>query len=497
MPSRRELLQSALGAAVVAGAGGDAAASHRPATRPHPSPEIPRHPVEAYRQDTPLLQLQQEFLDLRLGMFIHMNMATFQDREWGDPKGSLDAFSPARLDTDGWAAGALSAGMRYASLTAKHHDGFCLWPSRAGGANVSQTPCKTDIVKAYADSFRAAGLKVGLYYSMLDLRAEIQRFNITPAKIQRIKDELTELLSDYGPINSLVIDSWDASWSRISYDEIPFQEIYAHIKQLQPNCLISVLNAGQHPAGALYYTDIKMFEQNAGQHLPSTSVIPSQSCVTLTDGWFWKTGDEARPLKPARQIVTEWLEPQNQRHCNLIVNAPPNREGRLAPNILALLQEVGRLWKHPGPAAKISPSTVITSPNLASRRPIRASASPDTIGPDMANDGSLWSAWELPQGQRRGWLEVELPAGATFNTLALVEPFSPDSDYPTSRISRYRFEAWNAGAWHEIAGGERSDPVRLHTIAKTAASKLRLSIEASDDGAKIADIGVYDEPRRG
>src|SRR5580658_8616731 len=83
-----------------------------------------------------LLQLQQEFLDLRFGMFIHLNMATFEEREWGDAKASPMIFNPANLDTDQWADAARSANMGYACLTTKHHDGFCLWPTATNSPSV-------------------------------------------------------------------------------------------------------------------------------------------------------------------------------------------------------------------------------------------------------------------------------------------------------------------------------------------------------------------------
>src|SRR6185369_14212174 len=165
-----------------------------------------------------------------------------------------------------------------------------------GKDSILATAKKTDVVRAYVDSFRKKGIAVGLYYSILDLRGDIRHHNITRAKIARIKQELTELLTNYGDINILIFDGWDAPWSRLSYEEVPFDEIYALVKKLQPNCLISELNASQYPASALYYSDIKAFEQNAGQELPKESAIPAQSCVTLTDGWFWKQGDENRPL---------------------------------------------------------------------------------------------------------------------------------------------------------------------------------------------------------
>lgn len=498
MTTRREFLSIATGS--VAGA---AAIGSWPLTSSsRAAPRVPGEP-EPYPQDKPLLDLQRAFLDLRFGVFLHFNMATYQDREWGDPEGPTEAFSPSALDTDGWADAAVSAGMRYGCLTTKHHDGFCLWPTKSGGDSVLKTPGKIDVVKAYADSFRARGLAVGLYYSILDLRGDIRHFNVTPEKVARIKTELTELLSNYGPINVLIFDGWDAPWSRVSYDEVPFHEIYAHVKRLQPNCLISELNASQYPSSALYYTDIKAFEQNAGQALPAESLIPSQSCVTLTEGWFWKTGDEDRPLKAAETIVQEWLRPQNQRRCNLICNAAPNREGKLAPNVVARLAEIGDLVrKGSAPALPpLGPSIVITTPNLATRRPIHASASPDTYGPDLVNDGNFGNSWYLPEGRSEGWIAVDLEsAGARepfFSTVAFAEPIGRWHDYPVSRVAKYRFEAWDGRAWRELASGQETVPVRMHQIPRTSAAKVRLSIWCAAPEPHLSEIGLHDEPRRG
>jgi len=215
MPTRREICQSIAGAA---------AAALMPAVN---LDHIAKEPVTPYNSDKPLLQLQQEFVDLRFGMFLHFNMATFQDREWGDPLGPVEAFDPTNIDTDQWAIAAKSAGITYGCLTTKHHDGFCIWPTKTKVASILQTPKKIDVVKAYADSFRRHGLQVGLYYSILDLRNDIRHQNITADKIRLIKDQLTELLTNYGEINVLIFDGWDAPWSRIPYEEVPFQEIYA------------------------------------------------------------------------------------------------------------------------------------------------------------------------------------------------------------------------------------------------------------------------------
>ena len=356
MPTRREFCRSAAGAAAAL------ALMSKSSAETDAGAESP----EQYASDRPLLDLQQEFLDLRFGMFLHFNMATFQDREWSDPLGPREAFDPAALDTDQWAQAAKAAGMGYG----------CFWPTKTKSDSILQTPKKIDVVKAYADSFRKAGLKVGLYYSILDLRGDIRHHNVTREKIDRIKAQLTEILTNYGEINLLIFDGWDAPWSRIPYDEVPFVEIYAHVKRLQPNILICELNASEYPGTGLYYTDLKAIEQNAGQRLADDSDLPAISCVTLTDGWFWKQSDKDAELKSVQTVVDEWLVPLNDRHCNLILNAAPNREGKLAPNVVARLEEIGKAWKNKGPMAKIKPSVVITTPNLATGRPIRANSSP-------------------------------------------------------------------------------------------------------------------------
>jgi len=455
----------------------------------------PSPAVKPYRTDKPLLQLQQEFVNLRFGMFLHFNMATFQNREWGDPTGPTEVFDPTHLDTDQWAEAAISAGMTYACITPKHHDGFCLWPTKTKSASVLHTPKKIDVFKSFVESFRKRGLKVGFHFSILDLREDIRHFDITPAKVQLIKDQLTELLTHYGEIDIVIFDGWDAPWSRIPYSEVRFDEIYRLVKDLQPNCLVSELNASQYPPSALYYSDIKAFEQNAGQHIPGDSSIPAQSCVTLTDGWFWKQGDENRDLKTVHQVVEEWLKPQNDLHCNLILNAPPTTEGIIAPNVVARLAEIGKAWKPSGPVGKIDPSIVITTLNLATAKPIYASSCADTVGPDEANDGRFGSNWTPDGDKKDGWLEVDFKETTSFNTLVLVEPVGRGDDYSASRIKSYRFERWDGSAWVELAHGGTPSRVQIHAIPRVSARKVRLVLQGAQTDFSIADIGIYDEPR--
>jgi alpha-L-fucosidase len=482
-PTRRDFLLATAGAA---------AFGALPASR------VPAPPVEAptYRESKPLLQLQQDFVDLRFGMFNHFNLATFQDREWGDPHDPPAVFAPTALDTDQWARAAKSAGMTWGCLTPKHHDGFCLWPTATPVASIKDTHNPVDVVRSYVDSFRRAGLKVAFHFSILDLRNDIRHFNVTHTKVDLIKRQLTELLTHYGEITMLMFDGWDAPWSRITYDEVPFHEIYALVKQLQPNCLVADLNASNYPSSALYYSDIKGFEQNAGQKVPGESAIPAVATVTLTDGWFWKQADATRPLKSVTQVVDEWLVPENALHVNVILNAPPTREGKLAPNVVQRLAEIGKAWRHAGPTPPLDRNVVITTPNLATGQHITASDSPDTVGPDQANDGSFSSSFYLPQGQKSGWIEVTFARERAFNTLVLVEPVGRFRDYNESRIASYRFECWTGGKWVEIAAGQVPARVQIHQVPRVTATRVRLSLVARHDTPHISEIGVHNEPVR-
>ena len=439
-----------------------------------------------------MLELQQQFLNLRFGMHIHLNMATFEQREWGDPKASSLLFNPQNLDTDQWAAAARSAGMAYGCLTTKHHDGFCLWPTSTTSPSVKNATFKRDIVRAYVDSFRAQGLKTCLYYSILDLRADIRPYCVTRQKIDLVKAQLTELLTNYGEITALVIDGWNAAWSRISYEEVPFLEIYDHVKRLQPDCLFSDYNQGNYPAPALFYSDVKQYEQHAGQTIPVGSEVPSQSATTLQSDWFWKQAYPTQELRAAHQIVEEWLGPFNARHCNLILNVAPNRDGRFDQNAVDRLAEIGRLWRDRVPAPKLMPTRQILTPNLSSEQASFASSIADTSGPDFANDDKTATYWQCGDGQSSGWIEIDLKKPTRFNTVAVIEPIYLAEYGSDSRISSFRVETWQSGGWHELLSGD-APAALVYRVDPVTAQRVRLTIRGAGKPPGIAEFGLYAE----
>ncbi|MFC4209666.1 alpha-L-fucosidase [Pedobacter lithocola] len=440
-------------------------------------------------QTVSLAKRQQDFVDLRFGMFIHYNIPTYMDQDWADPEASPSIFNPKKLNTDQWAKAALSANMSYGCLTTKHHSGFAIWDTKTTDYSVMNSPYKKDVVKAYTESFRKAGLKVMLYYSILDTHHKIRPNQITPEKIDFIKAQVRELLTNYGKIDALIIDGWDAPWSRISYDDVPFEEIYSLIKSIQPECLVMDLNAAKYPAEALYYTDIKSYEQGAGQHIQKESNrLPALSCLPINTAWFWKSDFPKVPTKTATELVDGILKPLNTAYCNFILNVAPNRDGLIDANALATLKEVGQKWKNDGPlpALPVSAAPIISS-NIAKKQPANASWSDDMWIMDFANDDSYSTAWLSNATVKAPWYEVSFERDKPFNMIVIAEK--------KPSIKAYRLEYSENGIWKPIASGTDASKIKIHRFNRVWGKKVRVLIDKFDGQVQLAEFQVYNEKR--
>jgi alpha-L-fucosidase len=434
-----------------------------------------------------LEQLQQEFVDLRFGMFIHYNIPTYAPEDWPNPDASPSIFNPTNLDCSQWARAAKSANMSYGCLTAKHHSGFCIWDTKTTGYNVMNSPYSKDIVGQYVKVFRNEGLKVMLYYSILDTHHRLRPNMIKSDHIQMVKSQIVELLTRYGEITALIIDGWDAPWSRISYDEIPFEDIYLLVKSLQPNCLLMDLNAAKYPAEALFYTDIKSYEQGAGQRIPGTNLLPALSCFPIQDAWFWKETFPNKPVKSPKDIVEKNIVPLNKISCNFILNVAPNRDGLIDDNALKALKEIGRLWKNKGDTNKITsvPRPIIAS-NIAKKRPTDSSWSNDVNIMDFANDDNFSTAWISHPSVTKPWVEVTLAGNdRAFNMIIISEPQHHD------RIKKYRLEYFANNEWRPILTGTNPNRIKIHRFNKLWGNKVRILIDEFSETPSIAEFGVY------
>jgi alpha-L-fucosidase len=439
--------------------------------------------------DKALIDLQQQFVDLKFGMFIHFNIPTFMNHDWADPDASPSLFNPVKMDCSQWAKAAVSARMTYGCLTTKHHSGFCIWDTKTTPYNVMNSPFGKDVVREYVDAFRKEGLKTMLYYSILDTHHKLRPGYITREHIDMVKSQLTELLSGYGEIDALIIDGWDAPWARISYEDIPFGEIYHLVKRLQPNCLLMDLNAAKYPAEFLFYTDIKSYEQGAGQHISKESnQLPALSCLPLNSSWFWKSGFPTTPVKDPAVLVNDNLEPFSRSYCNFILNVAPNRDGLIDTNALSALKKIGELWRddeaaHPLPAC----DAPVISTNIAKHKPVNSSWSDDMWIMDFGNDDNFRTAWRSNPEVKIPWYEIDFPKEETFNTIIV---------YDTQQsIQRYKIVYEQDGKWETLFSGENNKRAKIHRFDRIRGCKVKLIIEQYAVPPSIAEFGIYDEWR--
>ena len=209
---------------------------------------------------------QLDFINLRLGTFIHFNSATvqFHDSEiidWefdyennGAPRRypfDEKLWNPSELNCCQWADIAKSAGCRFAALTTKHHEGFALWPSEYSDHCVKNASCKRDVVKEFLEGYR------------------------------KPEGQITELLTRYGEIPFLIVDGWNAPWGGPSYEMLPFEELDSLVKSLQPDCLFMNIGCSEGLEG----TDVVFYENAAGQEADDSFAGPGVSCNKSTPLW--------------------------------------------------------------------------------------------------------------------------------------------------------------------------------------------------------------------
>lgn len=445
--------------------------------------------LPVYGQDG-LKEMQQKFVNDKFGMFIHFNMPTFVDEDWPAPETPAETFYPKKLNCNQWADAAISAGMRFGCLTTKHHSGFCIWDTKTTDYNVMNSPLKRDVVREYTDAFRKKGLGVMLYYSILDTHHQLRPGFITRSHVDLIKGQLKELLTNYGEISAIIIDGWDALWSRISYEEIPFDDIYHFIKQLQPNCLVMDLNSAKYPQDALFYTDIKSFEQNAGQHISKdTNRMPALSCLPLNSSWFWKTDFPVTDVKSPEWIVNENLIPFNKAYCTFILNVSPNTDGLVDDNACKALKEIGRLWKgkEGGEMVLGDYERPITAENIAKHRPAKSSWSDDSFIMDFGNDDNFSSAWHTNKRIEEPWYEVDLDRTRPFNMISLADN--------NESFSSYRVYYEKDGVWHEIPLQVKPGKVKVHRFGTVWGDKVKVVFKKNGEKMYLSELGVYNERR--
>ncbi len=433
-------------------------------------------------QDLPLPHSRQlAWQQMETTAFLHFTVNTFTDKEWGDGTESPSIFSPTKFDAKQWATALKAAGFKLAILTAKHHDGFCLWPSKYTEHSVKNSPWKNgqgDIVREVADACRAAGLKFGFYLSPWDRHEPSYG---TAAYNDFYKNQLRELLTEYGEMYEVWFDGAKGENAKdMHYD---FEGYWAMVRELQPKavmfsdvgpdvrwvgneagnggetCWSTIITQGMAPgvADATYL--------NRGDEY-GDKWIPAETDVSIRPGWFYHPKEDDKVRSP-QNLVNLYYQSVG-RNSLLLLNIPPNREGLLSAQDVTNIKEFRSILDE------------TFKKNLAKK------------GKKLAKltDGEFNTAIPLTTMQAQVLELGKKPL--RFDRIALQENILNGQ-----RIAEAKLEYWSGGQWKELATFSTIGYKRLLRFKPIETNKLRITVLRALKGqVELAEIGVYQSSSR-
>lgn len=327
--------------------------------------------TQAYQPTMENFAARRNFQDMKFGMFIHWGASSVLGAgEWvmnnrsikvKDYKKLLQVFNPQDFNAAKWVATAKNAGMKYIVFITRHHDGFSNWDTKYSDWKITNTPYGKDVLKMLADECKKQNMKLGLYYSLLDWFRDDYPYETgrtgkgtgRTAKsnyasyLQFMKNQLTELLTNYGEIMSIWFDGhWDQTnpegsadmSSRINWK---YNEIYSLIHKLQPQCLIG----NNHHLEPLPGEDFQMFEKDLPGHNKSglsfqkaSESLPLETCETINGSWGYNITDEK--YKPVKDLI-HYLVRAAGLNTNFLLNIGPMANGQIQQEFADTLKTIG------------------------------------------------------------------------------------------------------------------------------------------------------------
>ena len=410
---------------------------------------------------------QVEWQDLEFGVIVHFGTNTFLNREWGDGTADPKVFNPSQANPEQWLLAAKAAGARYVVLVAKHHDGFCLWPTKQTEYSVANSPWlggKGDLVRMTADAAHKLGLKFGVYESPWDRHDP--RYKDPAAYDRYYLSELEELASNYGNLAEFWLDG--AGSEGHTYD---FKKIIESLRTYQPNTLVFA------DTGLFEYGDARWVGNEDG-NIPyeNWNVIdrhgylrwrPVEVDTPLRKlHWFWHPNDEAS-LKSVDELMATYEESVG-RGGQLMLGLAPDDRGLLPDADVARLKEFGEVIR------------ARYANNLALKH---ADTDANTA---RALDGDADTFWSAPAGSHHATLEVAFKEPVIFDC-ALTMEWLNDGQH----IEKYRIEAWVNGSWKPVAQGNAIGHKKIDAFEAITASRVRLGILSSTSEAHVREFQLF------
>jgi alpha-L-fucosidase len=410
---------------------------------------------------------QTAWQDLEFGVIIHFSTNTFLDREWGDGTADPTVFNPASFDPDQWMKAIRDAGAKYVVLVAKHHDGFCLWPTEQTGYSVMASPWrdgKGDVVGDVARAARKYGLKFGIYLSPWDRHEP--KYKDSAAYDDYYQAELTELASRYGDL----VEFWLDGAGSLGH-VYNFAKIIETLRTYQPNTVVFA------DTGLFEYGDARWVGTESGRvPYENWNVIdrhgylrwrPVEADTPLRkEHWFWHPNDEAS-VKSVTELITMYDETVGHG-AQLMLGLAPDRRGLLPDSDVARLEEFGAALR------------TRYGHNLAlAHLPASAEVNAALDG----NDDTFWSA---PSGSHHATLEVDFAKPVTFNRTLTMEWLNDGQ-----RVQKYTIDVWSRSGWKTVAGAEAIGHKKIDRFPAVTAPRVRLNILSSTDEAAIREFQLY------
>ncbi|MBI3819090.1 MAG: alpha-L-fucosidase [Planctomycetes bacterium] len=435
---------------------------------------------------------------LEYNAFIHFNMNTFTDAEWGSGAESESTFNPTALDCRQWARICKEAGMKGIILTAKHHDGFCLWPSKYTNHSVASSPFrggKGDVLKELSEACREYGLKMGIYVSPWDRNSKL--YGDTPKYNEYFKNQLREVLTNYGSIFEVWFDGAcgeGPNGKKQQYDWPGFIQV---VRECQPDAVIfsdagpDVRWVGNESGLAAptswctlfrdrFYPGTPDSQPLTEGHEDGTHWVPSECDVSIRPGWYYHQSQDGE-VKSLDTLLDIYYRSIGQ-NSTLLLNIPVDRRGLIHENDAARLLEFKRAIDATF-ADDLAANAEIVATNT--RNDSTAFAAHNAIDADHKN---YWAADDSIQSAA---LELSWPKAMTFNRVVLGEPIEYGQ-----RIEQFTVDADVHGEWRTIAKGTTIGHKRILKFDPITASKLRLQILRSNAPPAICNFQVFASTQR-
>jgi len=448
---------------------------------------------------------QLSWQDMEFYGFVHFSINTFTDMEWGLGDESPERFYPNELDTRQWVREMANAGMKGVIITAKHHDGFCLWPSKYTEHSVKNSPWKDgngDVIQELKDACEEYGLKMGIYYSPWDRNhADYGK----PEYITYMRKQLEELLTNYGDIFEVWFDGANGGTGyygganeerrvdKKSYYD--WENTFAMVRKLQPDAVIfgdagpDVRWVGNEHGHAYPTTWSNLMRDSVYAGMPEyehkyakgqengTHWVPAEADVSIRPGWYYHAYEDHK-VKSLSHLMDIYYKSIG-RNSSLLLNFPVDKRGLIHENDVKALRKM---------AAKIEED--FAEDLIANKKATSTHSMGAGYGADNVLDGNPDTYWAAAEGSNTGSVEVDFGGELTFNRF-WVQEYIPLGQ----RVKEFTVEVQRDDQWHEIASETTIGYKRLLRFEDTKGTALRVNIKDSKSSPIISSIRIFNAPK--